>query len=227
MKTPLTAVLSSAVFLRDYKSNTKERAEMAGSIVNAGEQLQSLLDDLFHLVQNENETRPLALAEASPKKLAKEALRLEKGLDVRVDVAEAPATLSVDLTRLARAMGHLLVNAAKFSPEGSPVELKMRGSTIDAGGGRVAGMIISVLDRGPGVPKKDRERIFAPFEQGGDQLTDKPSGIGVGLHEARMIVRQHGGELRYRPRRGGGSEFTIEIPVRPLVSKVLQERAGA
>ena len=66
--------------------------------------------------------------------------------------------------------------------------------------------VISVLDRGPGISAEDRERIFCPFEQGGDPLTDKPSGIGIGLHEARVIVRQHGGLLEYHARKGGGSE---------------------
>ena len=92
---------------------------------------------------------------------------------------------------------------------------------------KVPALTVSVLDRGPGVPKGDRERIFAPFEQGGDQLTGKPSGIGVGLHQARMVARQHGGDLQYHPRRGGGSEFRIVIPARPPAREAQRERAGA
>jgi signal transduction histidine kinase/signal recognition particle receptor subunit beta len=227
MKTPLTAILSAAVFLRDYKSNAKERGEMAGSIVNAGEQLQGLLDDLFHLVTNESETRPPACLKTGPQQLVDAAMGLENGVDARVDLSGAPKKLSLDLPRVARAVASLLSNAAKFSPEKSPIELKLRSSKLEIDGEKVPALTVSVLDRGPGVPKEDRERIFAPFEQGGDQLTGKPSGIGVGLHQARLVARQHGGDLQYHPRRGGGSEFRFVIPARPPAREALRERAGA
>jgi signal transduction histidine kinase len=76
-------------------------------------------------------------------------------------------------------------------------------------------MAISVLDRGCGVAEEDRERIFAPFEQGGEPLTSKPRGVGLGLHEARLVAHKHGGELEYRPRRQKGSEFRLVIPLQP------------
>jgi signal transduction histidine kinase len=56
------------------------------------------------------------------------------------------------------------------------------------------------------------ERAFAPFEQGGDPMTGKPPGVGLGLYEARAIARRHGGTIIYLPRDGGGSEFRMSIP---------------
>jgi len=70
-----------------------------------------------------------------------------------------------------------------------------------------------VLDRGCGVPEGDLERIFAPFEQGGEIMTAKPLGVGLGLYEARLIARRHGGILRCSARPGGGSEFRLIVPV--------------
>ena len=72
-----------------------------------------------------------------------------------------------------------------------------------------------MVDRGPGVAAEDRERIFAPFEQGGDPMTSKPRGIGIGLHEARTMAARHRGKLEYLPRREGGSEFRLSVPLRP------------
>ncbi len=74
------------------------------------------------------------------------------------------------------------------------------------------GVAIAVLDRGPGLPEGDVERAFKPFEQGGDIMTGKPQGVGLGLYEARAISRHHGGTLVYLPRPGGGSEFRISLP---------------
>jgi signal transduction histidine kinase len=85
-------------------------------------------------------------------------------------------------------------------------------------GGRADGaaiLAISVLDRGPGVPEADRDRIFGAFEQGGDPMTAKPAGIGIGLHEARSVARRHGGDVVFVPRNGGGSEFRMTLPVEP------------
>jgi signal transduction histidine kinase len=69
--------------------------------------------------------------------------------------------------------------------------------------------------------EEDVERAFAPFEQGGDPLTGKPKGVGLGLYEARAIARRHGGTLIYLRRTGGGSEFRISLP-----AEMSEARAG-
>lgn len=227
MKTPLAAILSSAVCLRDYEGDPAERAEMAGSIVKSGELLQRLLEALFRVASLETDPQPLALAQVPAARLAEEAARLS-GLDsLAVDVSKAPPALHVDPVRLGRAVAHLVENATKFSPEGSVVELKIGKTKRAFDGDPVEAATIAVLDRGPGVAPDDRERIFSPFEQGGDPLTGKPPGIGIGLHEASVIVRQHGGVLEYHPREGGGSEFRISIPVGPPAAATREEPVRA
>jgi signal transduction histidine kinase len=78
----------------------------------------------------------------------------------------------------------------------------------------VDGIAFSVLDHGPGIPAAERERVFAPFEQGGDPLTGKPKGVGLGLYEARCIASMHGGALKWHEREEGGSEFRLLLPRR-------------
>jgi len=141
-----------------------------------------------------------------------------QGLDIHI--GNSVPSLHVDPARLGRALGRLVDNAARFSPQGSPVVLKIRKQTRKLDEENVEVAVISVLDRGPGVAPDDRERIFSPFEQGGDPLSGKPSGIGIGLHEARVIVGQHGGLLEYHPRKGGGSEFRVSIPLTSTEEKV-------
>jgi signal transduction histidine kinase len=111
-------------------------------------------------------------------------------------------------------VANLIDNAVKFSPASSIVKVVVQSGACGSGRTTPA-MAISVLDRGSGVAPDHRERIFQPFEQGGDPAAPKPSGIGIGLYEARTMARRHGGGLEYRPREGGGSEFRLVVPLAP------------
>jgi signal transduction histidine kinase len=94
-------------------------------------------------------------------------------------------------------------------------------------GAGVRGVAISVLDRGPGIQEEEVERIFVAFEQGGDPLTAKPGGVGLGLYEARTIARRHGGTLIHLPRPGGGSEFRISLPAGGEMEHEIRRAQGA
>jgi signal transduction histidine kinase len=193
---------------------------MLASISRSGEALQGHLETLLRLVNLKADGGPLSYGDTTPGRLAKEAVRLCGSPSPQVEVTGAPRKLRVDVPQLARAVAHLLDNAIKFSPAESPVELRINKRARET-------LDISVLDRGPGIAEEDRQRIFAPFEQGGDPLTAKPCGIGIGLYEAESIVRRHGGRIDYHPRQGGGSRFTITLPIRPRVEESARELAGA
>jgi len=106
-------------------------------------------------------------------------------------------------TESLRVLVNLLENAAKYSPAGSTIIVRVR---RDA-----AWLSISVLDRGPGVPVGERDRIFEPFYR----PTGTPSdvgGTGLGLSIARGLAEAQGGYLRFESRDGGGSCFVLELP---------------
>jgi len=131
-----------------------------------------------------------------------------------VSVLIDPRVVSVpaDLDRLARALANLVDNALKFGPSDEEVEVRLTPCVLAEGSAAIRGVALSVLDRGPGLADDEVDRAFAPFEQGGHALTGKPSGLGLGLYEARAIARRHGGTLIHLPRPGGGSEFRISVP---------------
>lgn len=212
MRTPLAAILSAAAFLADYDGSADDRHEMIGSILASARLLDRLLDRLFRVARLEGNAESPNLAEAGIEQVVGEALRLAGSPAVAVRVDPAARRVRADPQRLARAIANLLDNAVKFSPPGSPVELRVAPAADGDGPGAAEGIAVSVLDRGPGVPPQDRARIFSLFEQGGDLLTSKPSGLGLGLYEARAIARLHGGEVVYREREGGGSEFRLVLP---------------
>jgi signal transduction histidine kinase/signal recognition particle receptor subunit beta len=213
MRSPLTAVLSAAAYLRDYDGSRDQREEMAATILQAGESLRRLLDGLIRVASLEAD-RDADAGPAPPAEVVAEALRLagrEDGVAVAID--PRVDTLTADTPALARALGNLVDNAFKFSPAGTPVEVRVAPCMLARSGSGVRGISIAVLDRGPGIPDEEVERVFVAFEQGGHPLTSKPGGLGLGLYEARTIARRHGGTLIHLPRAGGGSEFRISLPV--------------
>jgi signal transduction histidine kinase len=72
---------------------------------------------------------------------------------------------------------------------------------------------VKVLDRGLGVPAGCGEKIFEQFYRAHDSLSNGIQGSGLGLTLARQIARAHGGDVAYEPRDGGGSCFTLRLPV--------------
>ena len=219
MRSPLTAIIGAATFLRDYGGGGAEGEEMTQGILQSALSLTGLVDSLLRVGQLDaggtGRIEPVAPAE-----VVAEALRLA-GAEARVSVLIDPGVESIpaDPPRLARALGNLLDNALKFGGAGEPIELRVGPCLLNRPSGATAGVLFSVLDRGPGLAEADVERAFAPFEQGGDPMTGKPGGVGLGLYEARRIAQGHGGALVYRPRPGGGSQFWLSLPAEAIAAE--------
>ena len=130
----------------------------------------------------------------------------EKGVlnEFEVMVPDGLGEWEVDPEKLVDALLILLDNAVHYSPPSSIIRIEVRSSE--------EGACFSVLDRGTGVPEKDRESIFERFFQLEDSRHHSASGLGLGLYIAGEIVRAHSGRIWYEPREGGGSIFSFVIP---------------
>jgi two-component system, OmpR family, sensor kinase len=135
--------------------------------------------------------------------------RSATGRDVRLHVEADAEDLVVagDGQALARVLGNLVGNAAKYSPADTPVEVwvlrEIRPFLGDAA-------VIEVCDRGPGVPVEMREVVFEPFQR---LARDESSpGTGLGLAVVRSVVVAHDGRVRILDRDGGGTVVRIELP---------------
>ncbi len=227
MRTPLTVIIGAATFLRDYDGDPAERKEMAVGILTSSQALDRLVDGLMRVARLDAGDEAV-LEDVAPADVVAEALSVAEAVG-RASVLFDPRVVSIpaDPARLARALANLLDNALKFGPAAEPVELQVAPCVLGRPGGAVAGVAFAVLDRGPGLAEEDVERAFAAFEQGGDPLTGKPSGVGLGLYEARAIARRHGGTVIYLPRSGGGSEFRISIPAEAAADATTREARRA
>jgi signal transduction histidine kinase len=124
---------------------------------------------------------------------------------IREDHPKAEESVLADPERIGQVLRNLLSNAAKYSPEGAPIELRVVGKK-----GHIR---LEVADRGPGIHPDDVTRIFEKFGRGRDREGRKTPGVGLGLYLSRRIVRGHGSELTVRTRPGGGSVFGFELAV--------------
>lgn len=113
--------------------------------------------------------------------------------------------VKLDQALIEQALANLLINAAMHTPPGSEVVLQ-----ADL---REKKLVLTVRDRGPGLPPGDSNALFGKFARG-DQAPAGGSGLGLAI--ARGFVRAHGGDAAARPREGGGAEFSLTIPVETL-----------
>ena len=85
---------------------------------------------------------------------------------------------------------------------------------------------VSVVDRGPGIPVKHREKVFDRFWQADSSDTRAKQGTGLGLSIAKGIVEHHGGEIRISDTPGGGATFTFTLPLAGTAERTMPTRPG-
>jgi two-component system sensor histidine kinase KdpD len=113
---------------------------------------------------------------------------------VRLDVPESLPDVLADRGLLERALANVISNAVRFSPPASPPRITA---------GVVDGTVdVRVVDRGPGVPLAERERLFKPFQRLGD--SGQSEGVGLGLAVAKGFLEAMGGEIEADDTPGGG-----------------------
>ena len=129
----------------------------------------------------------------------------ESGFTTRWQAAAPPYPVVGDEDALAQILVNLFSNAEKYAGANKNVELH---SYLD--GNHVC---VSVLDRGVGVPKGDERKIFEAFYRAHDSLSSGIQGSGLGLTLAQRLAREHDGEITVQAREGGGSNFTLRLPL--------------
>jgi hypothetical protein len=125
---------------------------------------------------------------------------------LRVDQPETPVYVNGDSTRLSQVLQNLLVNAAKFTPEGGEIELAVH--VVDGF------FSVDVTDNGRGIEPAHLDGIFELFMQADSASSPSESGLGIGLTLARTLTEMHGGSLEaHSEGLGRGSRFTVRLPL--------------
>jgi PAS domain S-box-containing protein len=209
---PITIIKGYALTLRELWNILDEnrRQELLDAIDQGAERLNRLSTGLLDVSRIERGFFKIDKEATSLKSLLEGAVSgmREAGHEnpCRLSVTEGVGTVSIDPGRMRTVLFALLENAVRYSPKGSEIEVVAERSKEE--------VVVSVLDRGVGVPEKEREKIFERFYQLEDALHHSLPGMGVGLFLARQIVEAHGGRIWHEPREGGGSAFRFTIPLK-------------
>jgi heavy metal sensor kinase len=208
LRTPVAVVRGEAdVALARESRPVAEYRESLDVIRDEARRMSRLIDDLLLLARSDAGGQSLARSELYLDELvadsvrAVRALAAERGAAVRYE-AEGELPMRGDEALLRRAVTNLLDNAIKYG--GSEVTVTARRDGAGA-------YVITVADRGPGIPAEIRDRIFDRFVRGADG-GDTP-GAGLGLAIARRIAEMHGGSLELARTGPEGSEFRLRLPV--------------
>ena len=205
----LTVIAGYTALLRHPLAEAEREAALSGierAIARADVLCGDALDGRAPIPATARVSEPVSIAELAEQAATDQ--RSATGREVRVRI-DAPARLIVkgDGQALARVLGNLVSNAAKYSPPDTPLDVCV---DLDERPFLGATAIIEVADRGPGIPAEMRQRVFEPFERlGRDEGTP---GTGLGLAVVKNVVTAHGGRVDILDRDSGGTIVRVELP---------------
>jgi two-component system, OmpR family, sensor histidine kinase KdpD len=208
LRTPLAVITGASTALLDTSASVTDaqRRELLETISEEAERLERLVRNLLDMTRVESGSLKVKREWMPFEEIVVSVLaRLESKLRGRPVVTDVPADLpliSVDPILFEQVFVNLLENIAKYTPAGSPVEIRARVADEH--------VAIEVADRGPGIPSGSEESVFEKFFRGSNA---GGGGVGLGLAICRGIIEAHGGSVRAANRSGGGATFEIELPI--------------
>jgi signal transduction histidine kinase len=207
LRTPLNAIIGFSEVLAGeaFGSLNAKQSEYVADVLASGRHLLGLINDILDLTKAEAGHMELHAADVDVAATLASALlpfredAARRGIDLCLETGAGLGCIEVDEVKLTQALGHLVSNALKFTPDAGRVTLGVvrDGDYID----------ISVTDTGRGVDPVDHERIFHAFAHG-----EESQGTGLGLALARRYVELHGGNLTVESDLGRGAVFTLRLP---------------
>ncbi len=208
LRTPLQAIQATVEAMQDgvLPADDERLAIVRDETVRLGR----LADGILELTRLERGAVPMAREEMAldaPVRAALDAHRVlieSSGLALRERLTPGLVVCG-DADRLTQAVGNLLSNAARYTPEGGSVEV-----SLVAEDGRA---VLRVSDTGVGIAEEDEERVFARFWRADSARESSTGGMGIGLAVVREIVERHDGSVAVERREGAGTTFALRLPL--------------
>ena len=215
LRTPLTSIRSFSEILQDHPElDPAQRHQFVAIIVKESERLTRLINQVLDLAKLESGSAEWHSTAVDMNAVIRDAvfttsqLLRERGATLQLALPAAAPPVQADPDRLLQVMLNLISNAAKFcDAQAGRVEVALRV--------RPDALQVDVHDNGAGVAPANEELIFEKFRQGGDTLTGKPQGTGLGLPISRQIIQHFGGRLWVDSQPGRGATFSFTLPLQP------------
>ena len=212
LRTTLTAIRTSIglLLVPGLEPTDAQRQQLLTTIGRSADRMGRLLGELLDLARLRSGRMEMTWSALDARDVAKEVAAavgpMAAARDQRlvVETPEAPVVVWGDRGRLEQAILNLVTNAQQFSPQGADVVLRV---SVDPDG-RVRW---TVLDRGPGIPSDEQERLFERFFVGTSDRHAAGGGTGIGLPMALAIAQAHGGTVEVESEVGRGSAFHLLV----------------
>jgi len=216
LRNPLAPIASAADMLRIAYASEARIKQISDIVARQVAHMRHLVDDLLDVSRV---TRGLVTVARAPLDLGRvvvEAVEQSRPLvdarrhrlDVDLDPSAPPLMVDGDHTRLVQVVTNLLTNAAKYTPEGGCIAVRLAASDGEA--------VLTVHDNGSGIGPDLLPVVFDLFTQGSRTLDRAQGGLGLGLALVRKLVELQGGSVTAAsPGQGQGSTFTVKLPLLP------------
>jgi signal transduction histidine kinase/DNA-binding response OmpR family regulator len=226
LRTPLNSIIGFTGIVKDGVAGpvTDEQNKQLTMVFNSAKHLLSLINGILDLskveagkleVNNEYfELVPLL----NELKAVMQPQVDAKGLEMLLDVQNAPKMVYADRGKLRQSLLNLLGNAVKFTAQGS-VTLRCR--TQNPGN-----LSLEVIDTGQGIKEENQQQVFDSFRQLDQSDTRLQEGTGLGLTITKRFVELMGGSITLKSQLGIGSTFTIDLPIRDVISQSVADTHG-
>ena len=213
LRTPLSSIKAAASSLlqEDVQWDDEARHSFALAIVRESDRLNRLVANLLDMSRIEaGELKPekewYPLDELIHDVLGRMQPMLQ-GREIHTEIPDDLPPVELDYLQIDQVLTNLLENVTRHTPPGSPVDIIVQ--VCDDG------IMVSVADRGPGVPSADVERIFDKFYRVlNSEKAARTTGSGLGLAVSRGLIEAHGGRIWVENRQGGGAVFRFTLPLR-------------
>jgi signal transduction histidine kinase/putative methionine-R-sulfoxide reductase with GAF domain len=210
LRTPLTSILGSALTLEQagLEIPRDDALDLLRRIAANARKLERLLSDLLDLDRLQRgivspQRRPTDVGALVAQSVEESELLGGR----QIELATEGLVVNVDAAKVERIVENLLANAARHTPAGTPLWVRVTGE-------RGGGVTIAVDDAGPGVPDEMKDAVFEAFRQGDGGPNPSP-GVGVGLSLVARFAELHGGSAWVEDRPGGGASFRVYLPDAP------------
>jgi K+-sensing histidine kinase KdpD len=224
LRTPITTILAGSRLLRRQLGDGPTAEDLAADIEAEADRLFRIVEDLLVLSRLERHNlsitqEPVHLVHLVERVIASEARRWPSHHFVTPESVpqRLVGVVRGEETYIEQVLRNLLANAAKYSPTGSTVEVRVDNDP--------EGVAVRVLDDGPGIARAEVEQLFSLFYRS-PATAATAAGAGIGLFVSRQLVDAMGGRMWARRRRKGGSEFGFSLGAYPVEEDELPMAAG-
>jgi two-component system, OmpR family, phosphate regulon sensor histidine kinase PhoR len=219
IRTPLTVLAGFIETMASLPLTEVERRRVLALMGQQTDRMQALVADLLTLAQLEGSPRPAAdrwvPVAALMKRAEADAASLSAGRHALSVIGDDEAEIAGSETELLSAIGNLVNNAVRYTPEGGQIDV--RWSWRDDGGAD-----IDVIDTGVGIAREHLPRLTERFYRVDSSRSRETGGTGLGLAIVKHVVQRHGGEVDVQSEPGKGSRFKLSFPAARV-----RQRAGA